>query len=583
MNTVPASYFAGVTPNVLAAGGNGLDLIGLILTTNTRTPIGAIPSFPSSLAVSEYFGATSLEYTLAQKYFSGFDNSNVKPGAVLFAQYPEAGVSAYLRGGSLSALTLTQLKAIPASEMIITSDGVAETSSSINLSTATSFSDAASIIEAAFATPSFSVAYDSIASAFTFTTTATGASATMAFATSIDATASSCTSSAAVLTIGGTITGSFQVGGTITATDGTNSLPAGTTILNQLTGTAGGAGTYTLSASASPSNLSSCAATSFGLTGGLVTSLALTQATGAVLSQGAIAADPTTFMNAVVAQTQDWASFMTAFNPDVSGNANKLLFAQWVNGMNNEYTYSCWDTDITPTESTSATTSLGYLLAQGDYSGTILSYTTTGPNIAAFVCGMIASIDFTEKEGNVNPAYRSQSGFTPEVFDETVVANLQANGYNCYLASATRNQNFQFFWNGAISGPWKWAQPYINQIWMNSNFQLDLMLLLTQLKSIPYNSAGYAKIRAALMDTISAALNFGAIQPGVTLSSLQAAEVNSAAGLKIDGILSTAGWYLQILDASPTVRQNRGTPPCTFWYTDGGSVNKIDLASVDLL
>jgi len=69
----------------------------------------------------------------------------------------------------------------------------------------------------------------------------------------------------------------------------------------------------------------------------------------------------------------------------------------------------------------------------------------------------------------------------------------------------------------------------------------------------------------------------------VPLSASQAASVNAAAGQKIDNILSTVGWYLKIGPASPAVRQARGTPPCTLWYTDGGSIQKITLDSITLL
>src|SRR5487761_2080482 len=99
MSSIPASMFVQVVPNVISAGGSALDLSGLCLTNSTRVPIGTVPSFPSALAVASYFGSTAPEAGLASTYFAGFDNSNVKPGAMLFAQYPVAPVGAYLRGG----------------------------------------------------------------------------------------------------------------------------------------------------------------------------------------------------------------------------------------------------------------------------------------------------------------------------------------------------------------------------------------------------------------------------------------------------------------------------------------------------
>src|ERR1700751_4715599 len=112
INPSPASQIADVTPNVLAAGGSALDLIGLVLTTSTRPPIGAAPSFPDAASVGEYFGLSSHEKAVADVYFGGFDNSNKKPASVLFAQYNQTAVAAYVRGAPVSSLTLTQLQAI---------------------------------------------------------------------------------------------------------------------------------------------------------------------------------------------------------------------------------------------------------------------------------------------------------------------------------------------------------------------------------------------------------------------------------------------------------------------------------------
>lgn len=58
--------------------------------------------------------------------------------------------------------------------------------------------------------------------------------------------------------------------------------------------------------------------------------------------------------------------------------------------------------------------------------------------------------------------------------------------------------------------------------------------------------------------------------------------MNLAAGTKIDDVLSQAGWYLQVLPASPQVRAARGSPPITLWYTDGGSIQQINIASIDV-
>ena len=500
MPAIPASFDVTVTPSVISAGGSALALNGLMLTNGTRVPIGAVLLFPASLSVASYFGASSVEAQAAAIYFSGYDNSNLKPAALLIAQYPTVAVASYLRGGSLAALSLAQLTAL-SGVLTVTNDGVAKTSSAINLATATSFSNAATLIQAGFTAPGFTVSFDSVSSAFVFTDILTGAASTMSFAT-----------------------------GTLSA------------------------------------------------------GLALTSVTGAVLSQGSGIATPTPFMNAVSAVTQNWATFFTTFDPDLgAGNTVKQAFAAWTNAQISRYCYAAWDTDITPTLSTAATTSLGYILGPNgiNSAGTVVIYGTDWTK-AAFFCGATASIDFSQLNGRITYKYKSQGGLTPEVTSATVASNLIANGYNYYGIEATANQSFIFFAPGTVSGQFQWADRYINPIWLNNALQLAAMVLLTQLKSIPYNTAGYALMRAAWGDPITQAVNFGAIRAGVPLSMLQASNVNNAAGVPIDSLLSSVGYYLQILPATAQVRGARGSPPCTLWYMDGGSVHRINLASIEV-
>jgi hypothetical protein len=501
MQSIPASAIVQVLPNVIGAGGSALDLNGLVLTRGTRVPIGSVLSFPSATAVTDYFGAGSIEGDIAAVYFLAVNNSYAKPGALLFAQYPTAPVGAFIRGGNVSALTVPALQALTGT-LTVTVDGVVKTSSAIALSTATSLSNAAVIITAAFTSPAFTLIYDSVSGGFLLSGTSVGATA----------------------------------------------------ILSEVTGT-------------------------------LATALGLTAATGAVQSQGAIAATPAAFMGNIVAQTSNWASFMTAFDPDLTGNANKRLFASWNNLRQNRYLYVCWDTDITPTLSMQAPTSLGSLIKADSSSGTFMLYApnaTQGILKAAFEISNPACLDFGRTNGRSTAAFRSQTGLVADITSQTVGENLTANGYNYYGAYATANDQFVFMYRGTVSGPFMWLDSYVDQIWMNNGLQLALMTLLTQMKSIPYNAMGYALIEAACLDPINAALNFGAIRRGVPLSPLQMADINNAAGIAVDDILSTRGWYLQVKPASAIVRAARGSPPISLWYTDGGSVQRITLASTEV-
>lgn len=567
MTSIPASEIVDVVPSVIDPGGVGLDLGGIFLTNGTRVPVGTIASFTSAAQVTAYFGAGSTEALVGEKYFNGFDNSPVKPAQILFVQYPTAtvGVPAYLRGGVVSAMTITQLQAVTVGTITLTIDGVAVTSGTINLSAVTSFSDAATAITTAL-------------NYFDAQVTASIAGNTM--------------------TVTAVTSGALAVGQVISGAGVT----AGTTITALGTGT-GGTGTYTVSATqtvastaikggqavatydtiagafiitaGTPGATSNITATNSNAT---ANGLKLSLGTGAVTSQGAALGVPGTAMDAIIAQTQNFATFATLQKPSVF---DMVDFSKWANDHDARYVYVMWDSDITAT--TAGDTSAGARIALAGYASTVPIYTnTTSPVLAAFVMGAIASIDFERVEGRTNLAFRSQDGLLPTVTNALIANQLMAHGYNFYGSYATANDDFVFFYPGSATGPFAWIDSLVNQIWMNNEFQLALMNLLTAIPSIPYNVVGYSLIETALSDPIDAAVSFGAIRPGVPLSNLQAAQVNAAAGADVASVITQRGWYLQVAPASPEVRAARGSPPTTFWYTDGQSVQKISLNSVEI-
>lgn len=224
MPTIPASQLVQVNPSVLGAGGTGVTGVGLMLTTNSRVPTGTVQSFTTQSGVATFFGASSPEAAEAAIYFGGYVGDTITPSNLLFAQYNPSSVAAYLRGGNVSGLTLAQLQAITGT-LNITVDGYPRSGSVAGLSAATSFSNAASIIQTALNTslPQQAQVTASIAPA-----------AATSFTGSI---------AGNVLTVSAVIGGTIAVGGTITGTG----ITANTTITGQLTGTAGGAGVYSTS------------------------------------------------------------------------------------------------------------------------------------------------------------------------------------------------------------------------------------------------------------------------------------------------------------------------------------------------
>jgi hypothetical protein len=523
--------------------------------------------------------------------------------------------------------------------LTVTIDGTARTSAAINLSAATSFSSAAQIVTVALGligptqasfTGSYGATFTGAGSGTNLTATAvvgtihigslitgtgspaatiivsqtsgTTGGAGVYVTSNVTTSAGALTSLSAILDVSAVASGSIVASQQVLGTG----VQAGTVIVSAQPGATGGVGSYvTMSPGGVVQQIASTAMTTvvpvvtydsiaaafvvissttgtistIGFASGTISAaLALTQATGATLSQGAVASTPGGAMNAIVAKTQDFACFTTAFEPTT---ADCIAFSAWTNSTVDRFVYVMWDTDITVTTGADSASSGAQIIA-ANYSGTIPVYEPTNVYLAAFTMGAIASIDFTERNGRTNLKFKNQTGILPGVTDQTISAQLELNGYNYYGAWATANDRFLFFAPGSITGPFKWIDSYVNQIWLNNAFQLAMLSFMTQVKSIPYNDVGYASVEAALMDPITQGLNFGAFYANVPLSAAQIDEVNNAAGIKIDGVLGTRGWYLQVLPATPQVRAARGSPPVTFWYMDGQSINKINLASINV-
>lgn len=657
MSTIPASLFVNVQPSVLAAGGDAVDAVAVVLTPSTRVPIGSVYSFSLGSSVTSFFGSGSREDIVANGasgkgsgYFAGFNGSNKTPGKIFFTQYNAAAVSAYLWGGNAAAvLTLAQLQSLSGSLTAVV-DGYPHVISSISLASYGSFSAAAAAIQAAFTNPTESSFTGLIGATATGNGSGTNltlsstvglvsigdsvsgtgvpANTTIVSQTSgstggngVYVTSNATTSSGASLTISSTVLDvtvdadhTIAVGQTVTGAG----VAAGTIITAQLTGTSGQAGTYRISGAAQQvaseamtgvatmplvtfdsisgafvitSGITGTPSTAAFATGTLAIPLLLTSATGAVLSQGAAAATPASAMNAVVAVTTNFVTYMTAFDPDGgSGNTVKQAFAAWKNAYPNRYMYVCFDLDPLARSNPPQASTLGAILAANGDSGTLLISELSDLNLASFACGIAASIDFSQVNGRTTFAFRNQPGLVSDVTTAQAAVNLGGNPqvvgdfgnhYNYFGAVGGANSSFLWFQRGTVTGAFKWADSYVNQIWWNNLMQASLLTLADQMKSIPFDEAGANLIKACLADPIAAGLSFGAAAPGA-ISSAQAAAVNQAAGVDIAQTLQTQGYYLQVLQQSSAVRANRGPWQITLWYLDRGSAQSFNLSSVAL-
>jgi hypothetical protein len=500
--SIPASKLVSILPGVLAAGGAAVTLSGLVLTADTSVPIGTVSQFSTADNVGKFFGSSSPEKGIADIYFAGYDNSTAKPGNLLFSQYPTASVAAYLRGGAVT--DLDAVKAITPGTMTVTVDGVLKTSSTITLSSATSLSNAATIITAAFSTGPV-VTYDATKQAFVATSGTTGASSTITFAA-----------------------------------------------------------------------------------GAVATALRLTQATGAVISQGSVAYTPAAAMTAITNVALNWATFMTMFEPVL---ADKLAFGAWAGQQNDKFAYAAWDTDVNAVVANDATAfgPQAKLLGLPAVAVTVdparaaalgVTAASLARPLAAMVMGYAASLDFSRTNGRTTLAFRTLSGIVSTVTDATVADILKANGYNFYGEYATSAGAFNSFQNGQISNRFKWADSFYNQVRFNSEVQSALIELARSTRT-PYNPDGYTATELSMSaGPVENALNYGTITPNTVLAGNQISIINAATGNNAASVVASRGWYIQVKDPGPVARAERLSPEITMWYSDGGSVQQFTAASI---
>lgn len=290
---------------------------------------------------------------------------------------------------------------------------------------------------------------------------------------------------------------------------------------------------------------------------------------------------PATQLDTLRSANASWHGFAPAFEPAL---AEKQAMAQWVGTQDDRLWGVIWDTDTQATAEAS-TTAFGVWLAAQTLNGVSAVY---GDSQTAALClGWMASLSFTATAGRQTLAFvQDASGLvTPAVTDGATAAIVLANGYNFYGAYANGGSSFQFLRPGVVSGAFLWADSFVNQIWLNASLTQALLSLLLNTGQVPYNTEGDTLVAAAVQSTITQALAFGAIQPGVALTTAQKQQINNAAGVATAAdSVGARGWYFQpsLSTAAASLRTARATPPVRLWYADGQSVQAITLNSIEV-
>lgn len=173
--------YVDITSGVGAGAGVRLrDLIGRIFTTNELVPTKTVVEMTTIEEVGEYFGTSSEEYKRAQFYFSFVSKAITRANKISFARWVDANVPAKIFGNKTQK-SLATLKAIATGSLELTVGGEVASITSIDLTTATSLTDVATLLQAAIrgdVDPQFAnaiVTYDAVRGSFNFEASTPGA------------------------------------------------------------------------------------------------------------------------------------------------------------------------------------------------------------------------------------------------------------------------------------------------------------------------------------------------------------------------------------------------------------------------
>ena len=292
----------------------------------------------------------------------------------------------------------------------------------------------------------------------------------------------------------------------------------------------------------------------------------------AVVSDGQDANTVTQSMENLTDTFTNFVTFTTLAEPT---DAEALELAQWATTNANAgvlYFYVCWDSSKA-NEDGNNTTVIAEQFKEANVGACCVCYPSY--KMASFIMGVTASIAWDQANSTITYAFKHLSGLGADV-TSTKVANALDLHKVVYMGNfATRNDNFILSYSGAMFGEWDWIDAYINAVWLCNALQVQLMAMFESANRIPYTEAGYSKIRANCKDVIERALNNGVIDAGVNISNAQKAELTTLLGADYSQEIYTNGYYLQIVDANATIRQQRKTPSMNLVYTYGGAVHKL--------
>jgi len=535
-------------------------LILRLITQNNLLPPGLVAEFVNASSVGAYFGMQSEEYYRAVAYFAFISKQITSPQRISFARWVSAAIAPMIVGDTI-AKVLSSLVAMTAGTLTINSGATPSNITGINLSTATTLTQVASLLQTALQ------AAGTVITAPGVPTTGSTAGGTLAGATyyvkvtytnSIGETLPSNEQTQIVaannlLTVTSPAPSTGATGynvyvSTATGTEtkqNTTPISIGTNWTEPTTGLVSGSNPPSSNTTGS-AQLTTCTVTyntntnQFVLTGstpgsgtlsctpsGLATDLGplLGWTTGGtVLVAGQAADTPDVAVSKSAAISNNFGSFAYCTPSTPLTNSQIALIGAWTDLQNNQYMYSL----ATPL----ANLQTLYALLKG-YSGVainILSTTQANDFVEQSPCEILAATNYNNPAASQNYMFYSFASRNVTVSDDTTANTVDASRGNYIGVTQQAGQQLAFYQRGVLCGGSQAAvdmNTFANEMWMKSSFSANFLSLFLNVPEVPADPVGAGMLLGVMQPTINLAKSNGVIAPGKTLTAVQQQYITS--------------------------------------------------------